>query len=455
MAVQAHNIPWTLLASKFKYTDTRSSYHGITNYYAKLKPHPGKDIAYFVSAFAQTVEEHSLCERRKYPDEYTKPDPNDLVISEDVSRKIGRTVHRYREANLDPKTRSCTIRYAETICSHRGPGSQCQCPVRYEDRIASMFTIAPARAENGGYCHEAFRGKYHEFEFTAMIKTLLLHGEMDVLLMLAAYNSERIARNWTMIFTNCQSSDQGWREVRDLALYPFVCLNVLYAIRMASGCDDPPEEQDYRKTKAYQVALVRCTGAKEFGCYLRESAFDPETFPHRQFFGVYRGQYRNDQYYGVSDTNIKMFYGKMPLEKFEQKNGSSNSHMPTLSDVDEVFLSLRESGLPSELVLEILERADYRWQRRSPHSDDPMHRDNRKELLKYLKFCWILLVRCDVLAKACGKRIDWAQDVSHCINNLFGVNDGTLRRVERDIEDRDLGPDLIKSPDSWITWLSA
>ncbi|KAI4218036.1 MAG: hypothetical protein L6R40_008810, partial [Gallowayella cf. fulva] len=137
------------------------------------------------------------------------------------------------------------------------------------------------------------------------------------------------------------------------------------------------------------------------------------------------------------------------------KNGSSNSHMPTLSDVDEVFLSLRESGLPSELVLDILERADYRWQRRSPHSNDPMHRDNRKELLKYLKFCWILLVRCDVLAKACGKRIDWAQDVSHCINNLFGVNDGTLRRVERDIEDRDLEPDLIKSPDSWITWLSA
>lgn len=455
MALQAHNIPWTLFASKFKYRETNPRYHAITNYYAKLKPHPGNDIAYFVNALAKTVEEHSVCERGKYAAAYPTPLPESLVISEGVSRTIRPTVHKYREANSVPKTRSCFIRYAKTICPHPGPGSQCQCPARYEDRAALIFTRAPARAEHGGSCRAAFVERYHEFEITAMIKTLLLHGGIDGLFMLAVYISERLARNWTMRFTDCQSSDQVWREVRDLALYPFICLNVLYVMRMSSGYDDQPEGQDYRRTKAYQVMLLRCTGAKEFGCYLKDSALDPETFPHRQFFGVYRGQYRNDQYNGISDSDMKTFYSKMPLSKLEKIRGLSHPYMPTGPDIDEVFLSLRRSGLPPEIVMDILERADYRWQRRSPYSDDPIHPDNREGLLKYLKFCWILLVRCDLLAKACGKRLDWANDVSHCIGNMFDVNGRTLRRIEWDLGERDPKPDLIESPDSWIRWLSA
>ena len=458
MAIQAHNIPWTLFASKFKYKEINTSYSGVTNYYARMKTNPGKDIAHFVNAFARTVEEHSACEREKYAVKYTAPDPSDTIIDESVSIKIGRTVHRYRAANSDPKTRPCTIRYAEKICSHRGPDSQCQCPVRYEDRKASMFSIAPAPRESRGHCWEVFEEKLYEFEFTAMVKTLLLHGEMEVLLMLAAYNPERLVNTWKLWLTDCQESEQGWGEVRDLALYPFVCLNMLYGKRMASRHDDEPENQDYRKSKAYQVTLLRCTGEKQFGCYLRESAFDPETFPHRQFFGVYRGQYRNTQYppNTIRDSDQNTFYGKVPLYKLEKPHDpSSRRHIPTVSDVDEVFLSLRKCGLPTELVLEIIERADYQWQRRSPYSDNPMHPNNRDELFKYLKFCWILLVRCDLLVKACGKRIDWANDVSHCIEELFGVRDKALRRIEINYGDRDSELDLIWSPSTWITWLSA
>lgn len=457
MATQAHNIPWTLLASNFKYKDTNPRYHCITNYYAKLNPHPGKDIAYFVNAFAKTVEEHSLCERKKYADQYEKPDPNHMIISEDVSRRIGPTVHRYRAANSDPKRRSCNIRYAERICTHDGPDSQCQCPVRCEDRKASMFSIAPGTARGAIGCWTAFEVKLHDFEFTAMIKTLLLHGGMDTLLKLAAYEPERLIRHWRISLTVCQESEQGWSEVRDLALYPFVCLNVLHAMRMASGHDNELKDQDYRKTKAYQVMLLRCTGEKQFGCYLRESAFDPETFPHRHFFGVYRGKYRNNQYPpgAIRDTNMNTFYGKLPLHRLEKTHDASDRHMPTVSDVDEVILSLRKLGLPAELVKDIVERADYRWQRRSPYSDDPMHPDNRDELHKYLKFCWILLIRCDLLAKACGKRIGWANDVSHSLNDLFGVNDDRLRRKEWNLEDRDSESDLILAPDSRITWLSS
>ena len=75
---------------------------------------------------------------------------------------------------------------------------------------------------------------------------------------------ERLICSWTMKCGGCTSSgrrgNKGWRYVRDLALYPFICLNVLYAMRMASGHDVNPESQDYHRTKAYQVMLLRCTG---------------------------------------------------------------------------------------------------------------------------------------------------------------------------------------------------
>ncbi|KAL8991975.1 MAG: hypothetical protein Q9169_007480 [Polycauliona sp. 2 TL-2023] len=321
-----------------------------------------------------------------------------------------------------------------------------------------MFSVVPTRRQTRIACSTSFEDHYHEFEFTAMVKTLLLHGEMDTLFSLAAYNSPRIVRGWTMGYANCQPSEQGWCEVRDLALYPFLCLNVLYAIHMASAQNDQPKDQDYRRTKAYQVMLLRCTGTKLFGCYMQDSAFDPETFPHRRFFGVYRGQYKNSQYWrGIIDSKSDSLYGKVPLSKLEDSQMPSYAYMPTALDVNEVFDILRKSKLPAEIILDILDRADYRWQRRSPFSDDPMHLENRSELLQYLKYCWILLVRCDVLAKACGKRIDWVNDVSHAINDLFGVDNRTLRRIEWDTGQRDTEPEIIlrRSRHSWVNWLIA
>lgn len=85
---------------------------------------------------------------------------------------------------------------------------------------------------------------------------------------------------------------------------------------MASENDIQYKGQDYRRTKVYQIILLRCTGAKKFGYYFNNNIFDPEIFPNRQFFSVYREQYGNDQYYTASDSDVKVFYSKMPLSKF-------------------------------------------------------------------------------------------------------------------------------------------
>ena len=452
MAFQAHNIPWTQLASHFKYIETNPRCWGITNYYAKRKPHPGNDIAYFVDCFAKTVEEHSRCERAKHNTPSTKPPPDHLVITDDVLKRVGPTVQGYRYTNSDPGLRSCASMYVRPTC----PPSQY--PVRDEDRTASMFAIPP-RPGWGSSCRDAFLDRYHEFEYTAMIKTLLLHGEMNPLFQLAAYDPERVTGSWRMCLTDCQESDQGWREVRDLALYPFVCLNFLYAMRMASGNDDHLPAvvgQDYRNSKAYQIMLARCTGVKEFGCYIRDSALDPETFPHRRFFGVRKGRYRNDQYYPPKDSDFRSFYGKVPLARLQNMNGAvPEPYRPTVEDVDAVSLTLRRVGLPAEIASDILDRAEYTWQRRSRYADDPLHPDNRDELQRYLKFCWIVMVRCDVLAKACGKRLHWVDDVSHCVHDMFGVHDPRLRREEYDLGETDWQTDLMERRGWWIRWLAA
>ena len=159
-----------------------------------------------------------------------------------------------------------------------------------------MFSIAPTPDEEySDWQVFAFRKHHPGHEFAAMIKTLLLHGEIDALFKLAAYVPERLTCNWSTdcgwCSYNATPTDLGWRYVRDL-VYPFVYLNVSYAMRMTSRHDTKPESQDYRRTKAYQVMLLRCTGFNAGGCYRGQSAFDPKTFPHRQFFGVYREQYR-------------------------------------------------------------------------------------------------------------------------------------------------------------------
>ena len=53
-------------------------------------------------------------------------------------------------------------------------------------------------------------------------------------------------------------------------------------------------------------------------------------------------------------------------------------------------------------------------------ADDPLHPGNGMELRRYLSHCWQLLVRCDMLAKASGKRISWINEVKEVIWQLWG-----------------------------------
>jgi hypothetical protein len=89
------------------------------------------------------------------------------------------------------------------------------------------------------------------------------------------------------------------------------------------------------------------------------------------------------------------------------------------ADVEHVTSMLAGKGLPMEMQLHVLQLAQYLPQRRLEIPHDPQHPQNRTELHKYLKYCWQLLVRCEMIARALGDRIPWNRLVSQCLVDLW------------------------------------
>lgn len=113
MAHQAHNIPWSLLASNLRWVSAGSSCCGAADLHPRLKPKQGKDFTHFVEAFIRNIEEHSASERRKYPEEYDAPSPADEILDEGLVKKIGVTVRRW--FNYGKKTYKW-----DEMCNHYG-----------------------------------------------------------------------------------------------------------------------------------------------------------------------------------------------------------------------------------------------------------------------------------------------------------------------------------------------
>lgn len=201
-----------------------------------------------------------------------------------------------------------------------------------------------------------------------------------------------------------------------------MCLNVLYCFPetwdLASGRTD---ETDYRGTRFYQYMLRTCT--------LSGKTSEVATHPHRQFFGIERGQFKHrrslehGKHWALfSESQV---YGLMPIEEFlvcgQQEPLLEARYRPREeSEVTHVRSILCGLGLPVELVLDIMDMAGYEalWRLKVP--DDPLHWGNKDQLVDYLKYCWILMIRSDIMAKALGMEIPWKEMVSNCLIDLLG-----------------------------------
>lgn len=192
----------------------------------------------------------------------------------------------------------------------------------------------------------------------------------------------------------------------------------------ASGRTD---ETDYRRTGLYQYMLRTSTGAIDEA--------DVSRYPHRQFFGVSdrqfygRGRLQDKEHWlrwaGFANRHgiLERYpYGLLSFEEFLSLERPAE-HWADESDIQAVRWMLCRKGLPVELALETMRFAGYeaREQRRrlrEPH--DPFHWRNRDEMARYLRYCWQVLVRSDVMARELGMEIPWQSLVTECVGELLG-----------------------------------
>jgi hypothetical protein len=208
----------------------------------------------------------------------------------------------------------------------------------------------------------------------------------------------------------------------------YICLNVFYlkpekydpAFCKTHNMKTKPqplspeeEEIDYRRTSAYRKMLYRCTGERDFDTY---------AYPHREFFGVSHGMYRNcwpydECLFGLTSLARMRYWLKYGGEYFRAQSDIL-TYAPARVDIPIVITYLGQKGLPAELSLRVLELMENVPHRRLVVADDPLHVENREELRRYLNYCWQLLVRSDLLANSCRMHINWVNEVSQC---LWGV----------------------------------
>ncbi|KAJ5783045.1 hypothetical protein N7457_004819 [Penicillium paradoxum] len=424
MAHQAHNIPWSLLASNFHWSTTSRRTHRVTNLYPNMKPNQGKEITHFIEAFIRNIDDHSVCERKKYPATYEPADPTDIILGPEIVQKISPTVRRWRSYG-------CRGKCPSGICEVAKSTDVCRCtPIPDEEKKASAF-LRPFGPRD---CYKFFELNGEAFYNLEVVKTLLLYGEMDTILRVCALPGVNLEKWWCERECMCETPELGWDQVCIKALRAYICLNMVYCFpKTWDEASGKTPETDYRNSKFYQYTLRTCTGTGH--------ASDVSTYPHRQFFGIADTQFGGEYCYAsvkdthwlrwIDDDSMRTIgypprsghYGRVPIEEFlTLENETLPGHQPGVSDTALVRGILYEKGLPAELVLDIIELAGYEPVRRLNEPHDPFHPSNRKELAQYLTYCWRLLVHCDMIGKALGMKVPWQELLGKCIVS-FWAND--------------------------------
>jgi hypothetical protein len=302
MAHQAHTIPWQTLADNLVYLHCTPRNNGITNLYLRKTkdPNQAKRIRHFVRGFARTLCAYSNIERKKYALDPTPPDLDEIIIPDSAVQKMAKTVLQY-------KSRDGGFTIPDSLNDILSP---------YE-RSAASFVYATMPGE--GDMFECARTTCEQ------VTTMLMHGEMGALFRLAAHPHVYFRRLWCEEqYANAHGF--GLTKLLDDAMQAYICLNVMalkpelydaasldaFLLREKAARRKTYErkEYDYRSTAAYQKTLLHCTGIPyAFRC-------EAHTFPHREFFGVQRGQYRFD--WNDNTKNGRWHKGNLGTQRVEK-----------------------------------------------------------------------------------------------------------------------------------------
>ncbi|KAH8696549.1 hypothetical protein BGW36DRAFT_321877 [Talaromyces proteolyticus] len=412
MAHQAHNIAWHALTSNLKFYSPKSpSKDKPTNLYFQFNPNQTDDIRHFAISFAKNIREHTACERKKYLARFDVPNEDDVLLTDATTQKISPLVYKWRhryhwDLAVPSETKSLTSPSLRRLCTHND-GFRCRCAIPFQERKVSSFL----RQYTSNRCYEFFKLNTEAFYNIELVKTLLLYREMEPILRVCAHPNVDIEEWQSQAQCYCEVYDAGWDIVYESALNAYLCLNILYEFpALWDSTSSSSKLADYRSTKLYQRTLRTCT----YSTCTSEIA----KYPHRAFFGISDDQFKFGQnnmpdIYSIHSAgkyfeDEKNFpYGLAPIEDFLSSKKHEVEYLPDIFAVAVVRDVLRLKSLPEELVYDVMERADYTVKRRLIYPDDPFHPGNRDELQRYLKYCWQLVVNCNMMAEELEVSIEW------------------------------------------------
>jgi hypothetical protein len=203
-------------------------------------------------------------------------------------------------------------------------------------------------------------------------------------------------------------------------LLPYIALNLIHCFPETWDREsDWTDKKDYRRLRSYSAMLNAFIEAKEM-------TSEVVAHPHWEFFGIDEtirsinsDQPENPEY---QDLYASRGSRSTTMDEHQTRNLlAADLPTPRASDTLRAQQILRDKGLPAELVSEIMDTAEYGPIARLEIPDDPFHPANRDELAKYLKYCWQLLVRCDMMATALGLKIPWHEWISNAMaHHLIG-----------------------------------
>ncbi|KAL4878089.1 hypothetical protein BJY04DRAFT_196704 [Aspergillus karnatakaensis] len=475
MAHQAHGIRWDALVTNLKYHPQLDlSKNTPSDILFRFAPNQTKEIEFFVESFCRNLAKHTLTERAKYPAEYNPPQPDSILIDNRTAKRITPTVYKWRKA-LEIET-GLPVVWSNDLCPHEhdicdeleadsperreqqddGFKIDCWCALPYKERRASAFV----RQHVHNNCYKFYKANRASLLNVTLMKTLLLYGEMEPVLRACSQPAVGYAR-WESV-GECYDTptEMGWCSVYQRALDAYVGLNVLYSFPAlwdpGSGCrrqrpHDENEanalvkEDEYRNTAAYQRMLYLCT---------KQVESIVETYPHQEFFGItdthfdgymsFRRMAKGLWKWPALVTALRDYstqpalraddlpYGQIPIDVFLNSHNTA-PYLPNKTAISKVSVMLYRLGLPTELVLDILQLAEYDGS--GPRSrlyiaHDPLHPENRDALIKYLTYCWLTLVRCNMLAHALGIEIHWKFEIMRCFSRVFGTPPGKRLFIE-------------------------
>ncbi|KAF5233898.1 hypothetical protein FANTH_12405 [Fusarium anthophilum] len=429
MTHHENQLPWEDLASVFQLKHTNTCQHGAYNLHVLAHPDSKTKLVNFLNAFIQSVTEDSTRQRKQYPQKYRVPNEDEVIISDEVAARITPTVRRWHPEKYSPSKDEHFETFQQPclkgLCIHTNESDTCGCALPFKERKMAAFQRDKIETD----CHEFEKYNEEAYRNLNVVRTLILHGDMDAVLRSCAYKGSHLS-DW-------------WQETYGIKMY--IILNLLHFFPESWDRDGVPVD-DYRNIKAYQLAIRSCTKTEYLG--------DVAMYPHWDFFGIKKGQFKRypkpfdvprwkhfmklerdgycfwfhdddtaddgeglkandgsierspqdpDDYYAYTLTFYP--YGLISYDEFLNFE-TPVGHQINPSDVTHVRWILCQKGLPVEISNCILEYADYTPRGSLPLSGKPLHPQCKQELDRYLDYCWQLIVRCCMLGYELKDKMD-------------------------------------------------